>query len=239
MMNSVKKFAKDNTFLCIIELVTFTAILTTGIIFHQEFWKMLPLFISLAVMLLQAKVNRYAYLLGGLNSVLYAVAYFSMGIRESALSALLMSFPLQIITFILWQRKTTGNVTKLRKLNVWAISGIAVAFVLSFTVMFLWFPHDKDATQFTVIMDTTTTLLGFITTMLTLLRFREYIVTQIVALPLSLSMHVMIMVSGNMANITYVIYTVYCAVCLAMAAERIAKQTRKIKTENNTERLKV
>ena len=231
MITNIKNFIKKNTFLCILEFITFTSILTTGIIFHQEFWKMLPLFISLAVMLLQAKVNRYAYLLGGLNSILYAVAYFSMGIRESALSALLMSFPLQIITFILWQRKTQGNVTKLRKLNIWAIAGIATAFALSFTVMFLWFPHDETATTYTILMDTSTTLLGFITTMLTLLRFREYIVTQIVTLPLSLSMHVMIMVGGNMANITYVIYTVYCCICLAMAAVRIAKQTRTVKAE--------
>ena len=239
MINNIKNFVKKNTFLCILELVTFTSILTTGIIFHQEFWKMLPLFISLVVMLLQAKVNRYAYLLGGLNSILYAVAYFSMGIRESALSALLMSFPLQVITFILWQRKTTKNVTKLRKLNIWAIMGISAAFILAFVAMFFWFPHDETASTFTVVMDTSTTLLGFVTTMLTLLRFREYIITQIAALPLSLSMHVMIMVGGNMANITYVIYTAYCAVCLAMAAARIAKQTRKTRTENNTEQIKV
>ena len=226
MMTEIKNFVKKNSFLCILELITFAAILTTGIIFKQEFWKMLPLFISLIVMVLQAKVNRYAYLLGGLNSVLYAVAYFSMGIRESALSALLMSFPLQIITFILWQRKTQGNVTKLRRLNIWAIIGILTAFCASFTVMLLWFPHDPSASAYTVIMDTSTTLLGFVTTMLTLLRFREYIVTQILALPLSLSMHVMIMLGGNMANITYVIYTVYCAICLAMAFVRIAKQTK-------------
>lgn len=235
MINNIKNFIKKNTFLCILELVTFTSILTTGIIFRQEFWKMLPLFISLVVMLLQAKVNRYAYLLGGLNSILYAVAYFSMGIRESALSALLMSFPLQIITFILWQRKTQGNVTKLRKLNIWAIIGILAAFCASFTVMYIWFPHDPDATTYTILMDTSTTLLGFITTMLTLLRFREYIVTQIITTPLSLAMHIMITVGGNMANITYVIYTVYCCICLAMAAVRIAKQTRTVKAEKTAE----
>lgn len=226
MITGIKNFIKKNTFLCILELITFTAILTTGIIFHQEFWKMLPLFISLIVMVLQAKVNRYAYLLGGLNSILYAVAYFSMGIRESALSALLMSFPLQVITFILWQRKTQGNVTKLRRLNVWAIIGIITVFCASFALMFFKFPHDPDASTYTILMDTSTTLLGFVTTMLTLLRFREYIVTQILAVPLSLSMHIMIMLGGNMANITYVIYSVYCAICLAMAFVRIAKQTR-------------
>ena len=227
MITEIKNFIKKNTFLCILELVTFTAILTTGIIFHQEFWKMLPLFISLIVMVLQAKVNRYAYLLGGLNSILYAIAYFSMGIRESALSALLMSFPLQVITFILWQRKTQGNVTKLRRLNIWAIVGIITAFCASFALMFFKFPHDPNASTYTILMDTSTTLLGFVTTMLTLLRFREYIVTQILAVPLSLSMHIMIMVGGNMANITYVIYSVYCAICLAMAFVRIAKQTRR------------
>ncbi len=224
MTKGIKDFFKQNKFLCILIAITFVAILTTGIVFKQEFWRMLPLFISLIVMLLQAKVNRYAYLIGGLNSILYAVAFFSMGIRESALSALLMSFPFQIVTFILWQRKTQGNVTKLRKLNLVAILCISAAFVLSWVVMFLWFPHDETASTFTVIMDTTTTLLGFITTILTLLRFREYIVTQIIATPLTLAMHVMIMLNGNMANITYVIYTVYTIVCLAIALVRIKKQ---------------
>ena len=224
MLQKLKNFIKDNLFLCIVIALTFLSILITGIVFHQEFWRMLPLFISLVVMLFQAKVNRYAYLLGGLNSILYAVAYFSMGIRESALSALLMSFPLQIITFILWQRKTKGNVTALRKLNAWAITGITVTFAVVWAVMFLWFPHDATAGTFTVVMDTTTTLLGFITTILTLLRFREYIVTQIITTPLTLAMHIMIMVNGNTANITYVIYTVYTIICLGMALVRIAKQ---------------
>lgn len=224
MLSKTKEFIKTNLFLCITIAVTFVSILVTGIVFHQEFWRMLPLFISLVVMLLQAKVNRYAYLIGGLNSILYAVAYFSMGIREAALSALLTSFPFQIVTFILWQRKTKGNVTKLRKLNILAIIGITAAFVLSWVVMFFWFPHDKTASTFTVVMDTTTTLLGFVTTMLTLLRFREYIVTQIIATPLTLAMHVMIMVRGDMANITYVIYTVYTIICLVMALIRIRKQ---------------
>ena len=164
MLTKLKDFIKSNLFLCITIAITFILILTTGIVFGQAFWKMLPLFISLVVMLLQAKVNRYAYLLGGLNSILYAVAYFSMGIRESALSALLMSFPLQVITFILWQRKTRGNVTALRKLNAWAITGITVSFALVWAAMFFWFPHDETAGTFTVLMDTTTTLLGFITT---------------------------------------------------------------------------
>ena len=223
MLTKLKDFIKSNLFLCITIAITFILILTTGIVFGQAFWKMLPLFISLVVMLLQAKVNRYAYLLGGLNSILYAVAYFSMGIRESALSALLMSFPLQVITFILWQRKTRGNVTALRKLNAWAITGITVSFALVWAAMFFWFPHDETAGTFTVLMDTTTTLLGFITTILTLLRFREYIVTQIVTTPLTLAMHIMIMVNGNTANITYVIYTVYTIICLGMALRRIVK----------------
>ena len=223
-------FIKANLFLCILIAVTFTAILTTGIIFNNtlgDYLRMTPLFISLIVMLLQAKVNRYAYLLGGINSILYAVSYFTMGIREGALSALLMSFPLQVITFIMWQKKTKGNVTKLRRLNVWVIIGIIVTFALSWTVMFFWFPHDETASMFTIIVDTSTTLLGFITTVLTLLRFREYIVTQILAAPLTLAMYIEHMARGDASRITYVIYSVYTIICLVMALVRIKKQTSK------------
>jgi nicotinamide riboside transporter PnuC len=225
MLQKTKDFIKSHLFLCTLITVTFIAILTTGILFGQKAWRMLPLFISLAVMLLQACVNRYAYLLGGLNSILYAIAFFSMGIRESAISALLISFPLQVVTFILWQRKTQNNETSLRRLKLPTILGIALAYAISWAVLFFFFPHDTNASTLTIIMDTTVTLLGFITTVLTLLRFREYVLTQLLTAPLNLTMYIMMMVEGKTENITYVIYTVYTMICITMAMLRIKKKT--------------
>ena len=67
-MNKFKPSA-DN----IILAVTYVSILITGIIFKQPFYRILPLFISGIVMFLQSYANRYGYLLGGINAVIYTV----------------------------------------------------------------------------------------------------------------------------------------------------------------------
>ena len=80
--------------------ITAAALTVTAVIFKQSVIRTIPLFVSLFIILLQTKANRFAYLLGGGNSILYAVSYVTMGLYGSALYAFCISFPLQIITFI-------------------------------------------------------------------------------------------------------------------------------------------
>lgn len=74
-------------------LITAAAITAAGLWFHQNFFRILPLYVSLFVMILSAQVNRYAFLLGGLNLILYAAVYFVYGLYGMAAYALLVSFP--------------------------------------------------------------------------------------------------------------------------------------------------
>jgi len=62
---------KKRIFVILLAIAAFSLITFTGIKYSQSFLRMLPLYISLSVMLLQTKANRYSFLIGGLNSILY------------------------------------------------------------------------------------------------------------------------------------------------------------------------
>ena len=63
----------------IIIVITGIAILVTGILCKQEFFLMIPLFISLFVMAFQSEANRLGSLMGSMNSLLYAGCYIYSG----------------------------------------------------------------------------------------------------------------------------------------------------------------
>lgn len=86
-------------------VAAYTVTLTVlSILFKQMFIKVLPCYISLVVMLLQARANKYSFLLGALNSIIYAVGYYFEKVYGSLAEALILSFPIQMITFFVWKR---------------------------------------------------------------------------------------------------------------------------------------
>ncbi len=215
-----KEFIKDNLFVFICAAVTFVGILSTAIIFKQNPIKTLPLFISLFVMFLQARVSRYAFLVGGINSILYAISYVLMGLYATAIYAFASSFPLQIITFINWKKKTSGGVTELRKMS-WGVRGLVLlGFVIIGIPAYFAVSAIPGASQ--SLLDVTGTLLGILVTVLTMLRFAEYAPLNLVSVAISLATHIAIF-SYDTSNITYVIYTLYSGICIVAAMVRIKK----------------
>lgn len=63
-------------------VVVFVSIFSLGLKYESQLWRMIPLMISLVVMLLQSKANRFAYLLGACNCVLYAASDFVVGVTS-------------------------------------------------------------------------------------------------------------------------------------------------------------
>ena len=59
----------------ILIVICSVCILVSGVMAKQMIIKMLPALISLIVTAFIAKANRYGFLLGSLNSVLYAIGY--------------------------------------------------------------------------------------------------------------------------------------------------------------------
>ena len=70
-----EKLSKKDIAIYIMMAVTGISITVAGIVFDQSFLRILPLYVSLIISTLQTKVNRFALLLGGVNSILYGVVY--------------------------------------------------------------------------------------------------------------------------------------------------------------------
>ena len=184
-------------------------ITVTAIFFQPPLLQLLPLYISLIVMLLQTKANRFGYLVGAGNSVLYAIAYFSLHLYGSAIYAISVSFPLQIITFIRWRKRAYGHSTVLRRLSgkqrlVWSMGGIAVWGILYATL--------SDCGSAYLILDNTVTVIGIASTIGSLLALIEFPFLQIASSIVSCVLYSM-MLQEKPSQITYLIYAVYCLIC--------------------------
>ena len=217
MIDYIKNFYRQNRFLCILELITFTLVVSSAIVFKLSFFKLLPLCVSLVVMFLSAKVSRYAFLLGGVNSILYAVSYFSMTLYSNAAYALAVSFPLQIITFINWHKKSTGAKTELRRLSRLQLTVSVVLFAAAWIALFFIFFFMGSSYM---ILDNTSTLLGIAVTILTMLRFKEYAPLQIVSGLLTLVLHISVFLDTP-SQLPYVIFSLYSIICTIIAVRRI------------------
>ena len=147
MLNQIKLFCRENKLLSAVVAMTFILILITGIIFKSAPLAIAPLFVSLAVMVLQARVNRYALLLGSLNSLLYCYYYFTMGLMSNFLYAIIISFPLQLISFINWSRNTKGSLTALKKMSVKQYIFGATGFILLWGAIFFGISLFGNATM--------------------------------------------------------------------------------------------
>ena len=130
----IKKL-KYNEILAIIA----TSLLIVGhIVFKPEWYVVLPLYVSMVVRLLNSKVSRYAFLLGGLNCIFHGIASISLTLYSTAACAILLLMPLQIITFINWGKHTKDGVTEIKRFSnggrVLLFGIIAFAWVLMYFI---------------------------------------------------------------------------------------------------------
>ena len=209
-------------------LIGCTAVLitVTGIKFNQSFFRILPLFISLFVANLQSRVNRYGSLLGSINSLIYAGVYVYYGLYASVLSALLVSFPIQLLTFIRWNKNKWEKSTVLRRMKpqylALTLAGFAVVLVA------MWFVLPKLGAQY-VFLDSTVTVLGTLTSFLTMFAFVEYAFFMVVNCFLNLILYIQ-MVPDSPDTVTYLVFGVYsfiCSIIGAVSVIRIYKEQQK------------
>ncbi|MBO5396926.1 MAG: nicotinamide mononucleotide transporter [Clostridia bacterium] len=199
--------------------ITGAAILVAGIVCRQEFFLMIPLFISLFVMGFQSEANRVGALCGAVNSLIYTGAYIYMGVYASAASALLFSFPVQLMTFFRWKKNAYKKTAVFKRMsNKMRIVLSAVLLVL-WTVLAVLFIHlDYEY----AVLDSISFILGFVVPVLTMLAYIEYtylwIVTAVVTLLLSVQMVIV-----DYKQTTYLIYAVYCFYCIVSAFINVRK----------------
>ena len=144
--------------------------------FRLHIANVLPLFVSVVTMFLQSRVNRYAFLIGALNAVLYAVAYFYMTLYSSAAYALFISFPLQVITFFSWQKNTRQGVTNTRSFTKKGRLMLFLFMALTWTLLFILFSALESEY---LIVDNTVAVIGIVATLLCTMRYSEYAALQV------------------------------------------------------------
>ena len=209
---TLKPLAKN---IIIISLMVCTAVLITvsSVKTGQSFLRVMPLYVSLFIALLQSRVNRFASLLGSVNSIVYGIVYFHYGLYGSALSAVLFSCPIQMLTFIRWNKNKRGATTLLRKLS-WGKRGLlALGFCVALAAMWILLPM---AGAKYVFLDSVSTLLGIIIYFLTMFAFVEYTVLMIINGLIGIFLNV-VMVNDSPEIWPFLIFSVYSWICISFA----------------------
>ncbi len=208
-------FNRKNLPTLILMSITAIGITVSTVLCTPKYLMVLPLYVSLFISLLQTRLIRYAYLIGGINSILYFVVYMYSGIPATAFYALLFSFPLQIITFIRWTKNKHGISTLLRRMTRRQQLWITLSFVAAWMSVFA---ASKLMNSHFAILDTTSSMLGILTTLLTIFAFVEYTVLQLISGVANLSLYINIVSSGRGEQVPFLVYSVYSLICIFMAA---------------------
>ncbi len=232
---NIKSFAKENAPRLCLMGITAILITVTGIIFRQSVIRILPLYISLVIGLLQSRANRFAPLLGGFNSLLYMIVYLYLGLYASAGYALLFSCPVQLLTFMRWSKNSYKESTQFRAMT-WG-QRIAVICGYGAAVAVLCLVLNTLGSDYSL-LDSLSSLLGILVSILTMLAFVEYTWLMLPSALIGICLDFSVM-GAHPEQITYVIYAFYSLICVTVGFFRVrklyAEQRNQIKIEN-TER---
>lgn len=211
----------------IIIIITAIAILATGIATKQPFFLMIPLFISLFVMTFQSEANRVGALIGAVNAVIYTFTYLYMGVYASAASAILFSFPMQLITFFNWKKnaykKTVIFKRMTNKARIAFFGGIGALWI-GLAAVFFHMQYEY------AIFDSITFLLGFIVPVLTAIAYIEYTYLWIIQAVVGLFLNVQ-MVMNDASQATYLVYgffALYCVICAYINVRKFYKEQQTV-----------
>ena len=194
-----------------------TAILISvfAIITKQKFIKILPCYITLFVHLFDSKVNRIGKLIGASNCIIYSIGYFQDGLFGNAMSALLYSMPIQVITFAMWSKNKykmgviVRSYSRPHRFNVFLLGAIA-------TFISIW--------VFNVILNSNYGTIqgilfasGLVYSLLMMFGYIEGIFIAVPSSILSLGLYIYITIHDNHASITYVIIGAYTLIKMTIA----------------------
>ena len=223
--NKKRTLSEQINLTTLLMLITAIAVTVTGILFDQSILRILPLYISMFISLLQSRVNRYAPLIGAFNSLLYAGVYFYYGLYASVLYAVLVSFPLQFVTFIRWNSNPYQKSTVFRRMTGKQRAVVALIAVTFWCGMLIVLKRLDSSHQ---ILDNTVTMLGILSTVLMMLSYIEYTALMIPGNLFSIALYIA-MIKESPEQITYLIYTLFSGYCVVRAFFR----ARKLYTEQS------
>lgn len=204
----------------ILLIITAIAITVSSVIIGQSFLRIFPLYVSLFIMLLMSNMNRYAYLIGGINAISYGFIYLYYDIPGSAISAFLTSFPLQIVSFIMWSKTSWKNSTVLKKMSSKARVINAVLLVLGWAVYYMLIRYLGSASS---LIDSMASLLGMYITVLQVLKYSEYTVLMIPSVLMTIALYISLISRGVIEQVPYLIYSCYSLLCVIRSVFNVRK----------------
>ena len=204
------KASSSNVISMIAILLAAAMITVSGIISEQHVLKIIPLYVSLFVGMLQSRASRYACLIGGFNAILYSIVYFFFGLYASFATALLVSCPMQLATFIRWSKNPYKHSTHFRRLKPKKRILVLLLFLISFGATYLVLCSLGSSYR---ILDLTVSLISVFTSVLTLMSFIEYSYTMLASGLFSIILDAT-MIKDYPGQITYLIFSVYSMICI-------------------------
>jgi nicotinamide riboside transporter PnuC len=162
--------------------------------------------------------NKYGFLLGGTNAAIYGIVYILSGAPFSAVSALLISFPLQIYSFFNWKKNSQGKTVALRwlpvhgKLIVLGITAALWAFCFFVLAKYNILPCKIP------VLDTMIFTIGTVVTVLSSIRYIDSQYMNLVSCCCGLIMWIFLTVEDPATNISHAIIAVYNLYCVGLIA---------------------
>ena len=220
ILHKIRQASKKDIFLGLLMLATGIAITIAGIHYKQHFFRIMPLYVSLIIGFLQSRVNRYSSLMGSINSLVYGAVYFYYNLYGSALSAILFSCPIQMVTFIRWNKNKRGESTVLRKMTARQRIVLGLTFVVFLVILWLVLPLLGAEYVF---LDSASTVLGIMIYFLTMFAYIEYpffmIINGLITIALYISM--LEQTPETMSHLIFAIYSFVCTVFALFEAKKL------------------
>ena len=210
-------------------ITALTLIAVLGILTEQAFIKLLPAFVSLGVGLLNARVNRAAFLIGAVNCVLYSIGYFAEGLYGSVGSALLYSLPLQLVSYFTWRKNKYGSARVIKTMG--ALGRILTALALVGMSLGTSFVLSGINSSSQPLLDGAVFVLGLFATVYIMLGYIEGVVINVMSISVGVTMWLTIVISGKTENVTYVVLNLYNLYMIVLSLINWIKLYKKQRSE--------
>ena len=182
-------------------IATFVGIVVCGIIYKQQFIKLLPVCISLIIGMFTIKANRIAFLIGAANCFVYIVGYASERLYGSVLSTLFSAI-IQFSSFLLWKKRAYKQATEFRALKNGARVGLYLGVIIVWAITsFVLYKTGANA----VVLDGLIFVLGFVVPIMQMFALIDAVPLHILSAVVNIVMWCQIVFAGNFANLTYLI----------------------------------
>ena len=231
MVKIMKRIFSGRWPILVLAVIALVLMLVLGVQTEQSPIRLAPLVISVGVMLLNSGANRYAFLAGGLNSILYGLSFLHYGLYGSMLQAFAISCPVQIATFFLWSKRGYKSSTVFRAMSARlrvltaALSLVGYAGYLAVSL------HIGASSPY---VDSAIFISGIVLPILSLCSFREYAYIQPFTALLSPIVYIT-MLKENPDISVYLVYSIYSYVCIIyqlLSVRRFSKEQEGERVEN-------